>query len=333
LPSLIAGALAAVVACGCTTPGDKATPLTFIAIGDTPYGPEDVAMLERALPAIRALSPAFVIHLGDYKSGAAPCEASHDLRQRRLIDSLVPLRVYYTPGDNEWTDCDRALDPATGRPLSELARLETLRLSFFSDAARPPPAERQEGHPENATWTSDGVRVALVHAVGSNNGRQAVMGDELTAAGSAADIREAAGAAWIRHVFARARLEKAGAVIIGMQADMTDLPATSFGRPCPGAAAEASSDCDGFAALRRSLKDETARFDGPVLLLHGDTAPFTLNQQIGEPYPLNLWRLNAMGDAPPGREGARDVTIVTVRPGSDPPFAARGLLTGDTPTP
>ena len=115
----------------CATPDESADEeasaqdaFSFVVIGDTPYNAADEAMLAEALPKIKEGAYPFVIHIGDYKGGRAPCTDEHDMRHRALIEELKPIPVFYTPGDNEWTDCDRNEDPATGKLYSDLDRLE-----------------------------------------------------------------------------------------------------------------------------------------------------------------------------------------------------------------
>ncbi|NWG93227.1 MAG: hypothetical protein HXY21_12100, partial [Parvularculaceae bacterium] len=57
-------------------PADGA--FSFVVIGDAPYAPEDEAMLAEAIPLIRDGSYPFIIHVGDFKGGIAPCAAEHD---------------------------------------------------------------------------------------------------------------------------------------------------------------------------------------------------------------------------------------------------------------
>ena len=117
------------------------TQFSFAVIGDIPYSDDDKAVLEQAiLPAIKQGDYPFVIHVGDYKGGGAPCSAADDDAQLALIETLAPIPVFYTPGDNEWTDCDRFKDPATGKPQSELQRLAHLRSLFFSETPAAPDA-------------------------------------------------------------------------------------------------------------------------------------------------------------------------------------------------
>ena len=316
---------------------------SFIVVGDTPYDGEDEAMLAEALPLIKASLPPFVVHLGDYKGGSAPCTDDHDQAFARFVEDLKPVPVFYTPGDNEWTDCDRNTDEETGRLYSDLDRLEKIRGLFFSKPPETPDAmqyRRQETQVENASWTHKGVRFLTVHVVGTNNGRNWVVGDSLLRARRAVEARDAANLEWIAQGFQAAREEGALGVVIAMQADPVQNWTENEDKSCnaPGTErvmADGLEACDGFFELRKALQGEALNFGGPVLVMHGDTAPFTLNRDFdGEDAP-NLWRLNAAGDAGIGRTGIpyglRDVAYVTFDPSRDVPFSAVGLLTGKSP--
>lgn len=336
-------ALSLLALAGCASGGLKNQPsraanpaLSFFVIGDAPYGPEDEAMLVSALPLIKAVRPDFVVHVGDFKAGRAPCDGSQDDAFAALIADLAPIPLFYTPGDNEWTDCDRNNDPATGAPYSELGRLDVVRARFFS--APPPGADRfawrnQDGYPENATWKDRNVRFATLHVVGTADGWGYVDGDPLDLATAAARTRGAAATAWLREAASTAKAESAEALIVAMQADPTET--RNFkGTPC----AEAVSDayrCDAFLSLRQAFRDAAAAYGGPILVIHGDTEPFTLDQDFLDGGATNLWRLNAAGDAGVDASGkpygVRDVTEVVITPGADAPFAAKGLLTGAVP--
>jgi hypothetical protein len=325
----------------CTS--ETATPsepggFSFIVIGDTPYGPPDEVMLAQALPKIRAGAYPFIIHVGDFKGGGAPCTDALEERLETLIATLAPTPVFYTPGDNDWTDCDRFKDPATGVHTSDLDRLAGLRMRFFSAplaASAALGARRQKAQPENAAWRYGGVQFATLHIVGTNNARDWVVGDPLERAATAADARDAANIAWLNEAFAAAKASRASAVVIAMQADMTDIEDKPEDVMCEDVAANDAHPCDGFTDLRAAIRDAARAFDGPVLVIHGDTAPFTLGQSFAGEEAKNLWRLNAAGDAGVGRTGqaygTRDVTIVTINPPADKPVAAQGLLTGKTP--
>lgn len=339
----LAGAALLAACGGGEEPASSADAFSFIVVGDTPNGPEDEAMLAEAVPLIKASRTPFVIHLGDYKSGGASCTDDHDAAFATLIEDLKPIPVFYTPGDNEWTDCDRNINEDTGRYYSDLDRLERVRTLFFSEPPGAPDAmqyRRQEAQVENATWTHDGVRFATVHVVGTNNGRNWVVGDSLLRAAEAVAARDAANLDWVEQVFRAARGENARAVIIAMQATPVQVwePNRDISCNSPDVdpiKADGNEVCDGFFDLRVRLRNEALDFGGPVLVVHGDTAPFTLNQDfLGEDAP-NLWRFNAAGDAGIGRTGLpyglRDVSFVTVDPSARAPFSAVALLSGKKP--
>ncbi|MCK5745062.1 MAG: metallophosphoesterase, partial [Oricola sp.] len=249
--------------------------LSFPVIGDIPYSDDDRQVFEEeVVPAIKVGGYPFVIHIGDYKGGGAPCTPAEDEAQLALIAQLAPTPVFYTPGDNEWTDCDRFNDAATGRPASELARLDRLRALFFSGPVSAPAAMGVKTHervPENASWTHGGVRFATVHIVGTGNGFRAVEGDDPAEAGARARLREAAALDWIRLASDDAKNENADALVFAVHADMTDVDAGVLGKPCDGAIAEREQICDAFAALRTAVSKAAKSFDGPTLLIHGDT--------------------------------------------------------------
>jgi hypothetical protein len=333
------GAAFLLLAACATTPEQRApTAFSFAVMGDIPYGPEDDAVLQNEiLPRIKAADYPFVLHVGDYKSGGAPCTQELDEAFATLVASLAPKPVFYTPGDNEWTDCDRNLDPATGKPMSELGRLDYLRRQFFADAPaalKAMRARQQKSQPENLTWRHGGVRFASLSIVGTNNGRSYVAGDPLDAAKAATEARDAANIDWLHDVTRLAKKERASALVVAMQADATFVEHGPVGKPCDSVAA-APNPCDAFVALRAAIHDAAIAFGGPVLVIHGDTEPFTVNQEFLESAAPNLWRLNAAGDVhfhDGGWHGVRDATLVTIAPGASPPFSAKALVSGAAPT-
>ena len=311
---------------------------SFIVVGDTPNNEEDEAMLAEALPMIKAGDHPFAIHIGDYKSGGAACTDDHDEAFAKLIDDLKPTPVFYTPGDNEWTDCDRREDARTGELYSDLDRLERVRALFFATLPETHASmayRRQETQVENAMWTYRNVRFLTLHVTGTNNARDWVTGDPLARAAEAAAARDAANLAWLAEGFAVAREENADAFVIAMQADMTNVRDKPEDVMCESVAANNQHPCDAFTDLRAKIRDEALTFNGPALVIHGDTAPFTLNQSFAGEEAANLWRLNAAGDAGIGQTGlpygTRDITVVTIDPSAEEPFGAAGLLTRKTP--
>ncbi|HXI86817.1 MAG TPA: hypothetical protein VNH64_05130 [Parvularculaceae bacterium] len=310
---------------------------SFVVIGDTPYSAPDAEFLnDKIVPAIRSGAYPFVIHVGDDKPGGAPCTGAFDDDQAALIAAIKPKPVFYTPGDNEWTDCDRNPDPATGQPTSELHRLQELRARFFSgdiDAPGGMHAKRQAAEPENQTWVYHGVRFATLEVVGTNNGRNEVLGDPVDAAAKAADARDANNVIWLNQVVKSAIKEKAMALVIAMQADMTQVGAAARGELCTGASDDRTPTCDGYAKIVHALIAASLSYGRPILLIHGDTPPFLFSRYNWG--VANLWRLNAAGDVEIDdngvEQGVRDATLVTVTPGAVEPFAAKALVSGAAP--
>lgn len=311
---------------------------SFIVMGDTPYASADEDMLREAVPAIKDGGFPFAIHVGDYKGGGQQCLQKFDDRFAQLIADLAPVPLFYTPGDNEWTDCDRHTDPETGEKYSDLQRLSIVRQRFAE--GEPANGEslvyrRQPALAENATWVFNDVRFLTLHVTGTNNGRDWVTVDALADADAEADRRDGANLAWLAEGFAAAGAENAKAMVIAFQADVTDIGDKPENVMCDGAADSNRHPCDAFTDLRFAIRDAATAFKKPVLVIHGDTAPFTLNQAFAGEEAPNLWRLNAAGDAGTSRlgqrYGVRDVVSVTFNPEAGQPFAARGLLTSAMP--
>ncbi|MEX0644600.1 MAG: hypothetical protein WD076_04775, partial [Parvularculaceae bacterium] len=226
--------LLALAACATGPATVESGAFSFPVIGDIPYGPEDDAVLQgEILPRVKDGPYPFVLHVGDYKSGGAPCTEEQDAAMTTLIGVISPRPVVYTPGDNEWTDCDRFADAATGKSMSELQRLDRLRALFFAApvAARSELSLARQGSlPENQTWRYRGVRFVTIHVVGTNNGRSFVTGDPLDVAAAAADARDKANAEWLNGAVRAAKLDNARAIVIAMQADPLEVDPAAFGK-------------------------------------------------------------------------------------------------------
>jgi len=265
----------------------------FIVIGDMPYTDTEYALLEHPdgaiAKAIKALNPPVLIHLGDFKKGRLSCTDELYTDSYRQIAQLNPHKTVYTPGDNEWTDCDRF---NMSMRYDELERLKTLRQIFFHQDQYQltkdiPSLIRQEYFIENALWKIGQVVFATLHIPGTNNGRKEILRSNIEEALNAADYRDQSNEKWLQQLFATA--ESAQAVVIAFQADMFD-----FDYEKPACSAENRTECDGYRMLRELIKSNATQFKKPVLVIHGDTQAYCLHQPYaGIP---NLWRLNAPGD-------------------------------------
>ena len=332
-----ASAYLAVLMClAASSPGKAQIEQHFLFIGDLPYFDEHNDRLNDVIaPEISKGGFPFLVHHGDFKGGRVPCSEALIRSAHKQITGLMangsettsPAPVFYTPGDNDWTDCDRWFGDA-GRPTSELGQLDLLRRVFFFDNPMKLPDtwqnERQPQYPENAVWRFGKVQFATVHLVGTNNGRLEVLMDDVAMALAQVDARDQANRNWLNEIFWRASAFRnpADAVIIATHADVTNskehAPCTPTNR----------MNCDAFADFRSQLIKHAAAFKGPVLLVHGDTGPYCLDKTFGGSEAPNIWRLNAGGDY----HQPLDATIVTYRPrAASNPFSVRGLVEGERP--
>ncbi len=309
----------------------------FIAIGDTPYSDKEKTLFEGTVTqAVKKANPPFVVHYGDFNSGDGPCTDAVLKEFRDTIYNLYPGRVFYTPGDNEWTDCDRSgyADPSKER-FSELERLDFLKRLFFQQnngkkqiKFPDPPDEweyrQQPNFPENARWIYNGVLFVTLHMVSTNNGRIEILLDDTEQALALVDARDHANRVWLENAFKRAKDKQnfLDAVVIITQADVTSPDGAG---PC---ISTNRMSCDAFLPFRESLILQAGKFRErgkrlkPVLLLHGDTNPYCWDKDFGGKEAPNLWRLNAWGDY---REPA-DATIINVTKSANEPFEAKTLI-------
>lgn len=301
------------------TQPDTATPTRFVVMGDMPYTDTEYALLEQPdgaiAKAIKALNPPVLIHLGDFKRGRLSCDDERYKDHYRQIAYLNPHRTVYTPGDNDWTDCDRF---TFSTRHDELERLTYLRQLFFHQDPLQLTKDiaglvRQEGFIENARWQMGSVVLTTLHIPGTNNGRKEILRSDTQYALDEADYRDQSNEKWLNQLFTAA--ESAQAVVIVFHADIFE-----FDHNSPVCTADNRTECDGYRMIRNLIKNKAAQFKKPILVIHGDTPAYCLHQ----PYPgiPNLWRLNAPGDYK-----YTDVSQILFNPeNQDMPFAVTGVL-------
>lgn len=297
----------------------------FAVISDIPYSDSEYAALEHPdgiiAKAIKALNPPLLIHLGDFKIARASCSDELFADHYRQIAQLNPHKTVYTPGDNDWTDCDRSTLNFSKR-YDELERLEFLRQLFFirdelqlsKDIAG---FTRQPGFIENATWQLDNILFATLHLPGTNNGRNQIERSDKGKALDVADQRDQYNAEWVIKLFQTAQSKASiEAVVIAFHADIYEYENDKK----PACSKEIRENCNGYQKIRELIKAQTLQFKKPVLTMHGDSLPYCFDQP-DEKIP-NLWRLNAAGD-----RVYMDVSQVTFDPANQTmPFTITGLL-------
>jgi len=253
---------------------------SFAIVGDAPYNSWEEARFAEMLDEINQENVAFVVHVGDIKSGGSPC--SDDLYQeRKRLFQASRYPFILVPGDNDWTDCHRKSAGAYD-PLERLARLrqvfyegETslgqMTLKLARQSADPGAEARFREYRENVRWVVDRVLFIGLNVPGGNNnfGRTPQMDAEHTQRGEA-------NAAWLRQGFELARNKGYAAVFVFIQAN-PDFDLSYLRRV---------NRADGYAAFKQELLAHTLAFGKPVVLVHGDTHRFRVDQPLYDPATL-----------------------------------------------
>jgi hypothetical protein len=321
-PVLVVVGVAAALGAGLALGGNGATnKKTFeYAIGlwgDLPYSTEQE---QKGIPSLLAdMNQAqleFTVHDGDLKAGSgSPCDDALYERALGWFSSLEGAAMF-TPGDNDWTDCDR---PANGG-FNSRERLDHERQLFFStpySLGTHPIRQEVQSTPaclgvngptacvENRRWTVKGVTYATVNVQGSCNNLCDTAPDPAEEA-----ARDAADIAWLRETFAEAtRNRSAGIMIIGQAdpgfdgSDVTRTPLRD-----PRTLAETDGQPDGYKSFLTALRDLTVAFRGPVVYVHGDSHYFRIDKPLQDAQGRrleNFTRVETFGDNAPN--GLNDV--------------------------
>jgi hypothetical protein len=297
--ALAAACLASPAFAGDNSNDDSEGTLTIAVIGDWPYNDlllDNASLLVDSVNADRNVH--LVIHVGDIHSGSQPCTsagilppiaASNPGWNQAVFQQFQKFRapLVYTPGDNEWTDCQKAKEKSSGDPLKELASVRglffarpgvTLGLSEMDVTTQAKsfsptfPADAQ--FVENVMWQSSKVVFATFNQPGSNNNTLPWAGAFANPAAQAQSNAERAGAnlRWLDAAFALADQRNAKAVVIVVQADMWDPAALP-----PG------DGLDAYTPFVKRLADLALRFGRPVLLLNGDSHVFGSDKPLAVP--------------------------------------------------
>ena len=248
-------------------------------VGDQQYGAESEAQFPALMADLDRAEVSFVVHIGDFKSGASPCDDSV-FKDRLTTFEASRHPFILTPGDNDWTDCHLS----KVKPYEPVERLTKLREMFFAGdqslGRRKIALERQSADPrfaayrENARWRQGGVMFATLHIVGSNNnlGRTAEQDREYRE-------RMDANLAWIKDTFAAARREGSIGVAFFTQANPRFEFVFPKGRVSSLLLSPANPN-SGFAPLWPVLEAEVLAYARPVMFLHGDTHYFRVDKPL-----------------------------------------------------
>lgn len=246
-----------------------AEPVAFGLFGDTPYSSWERDNLPRLIDEMDHAGLAFTIHDGDIKNGSSECSDAV-LTDIRDVFAKARTPLVFVPGDNEWTDCHRKNNGGYD-PLERLAKLRQL---FFSGdeslgQRRLRLTRQSAAYPENVRWEAGGALFVGLNLPGSDNNYHGSTRNQ----GPVAEFiaRSAVNRDWIAQAFALAREKKLAGVLIAIQAN-PEFEAVNAGRSNPG-----------YQDFMEQLRSETLAYAGQVVLVHGDTHRFQINQPMLTP--------------------------------------------------
>lgn len=291
--------------------------------GDLPYSPEhEQTGVPNLIADMNAQRLAFTVHDGDLKQGSnSPCDNALYARSLAYFNALEAPAMF-TPGDNDWTDCDR---PNNGG-FPSLDRLDYERSVFFSTpyslGQRQMPQEVQTEAlcrgfggtivpcVENRRWTLRGVTYATMNIQGSCNNLCDTAPDPAEYA-----ARNQAVIQWMQQAFAAAQDDGSAAVMLISQGNpgWDESDGTRAPRRNPTTLVQTDGQPDGFREFLLALRAEVIRFRRPVLYVHGDSHYFRIDSPFldGQGRRLeNFTRLETFGNNP--NNGNNDVRWVKV---------------------
>lgn len=262
--------------------------------GDLPYSDEQALVgVPNLIADMNSQQLAFTVQDGDLKAGSGipgsktvtTCADALYTQALGYFNSLKAPAIF-TPGDNDWTDCDR---PANGG-FSSLERLDYERKFFFStpfslgqhrlhqDVQTAPLCLGVSGNVpcvENRRWILGGVVYATLNIQGSCNNLCDTNPDPAEfAARNAADI------IWMQETFAFAKQRHAAAIMFISQADPGFDASDATRAPVrdPKTLAETDGQPDGFQQFLAALRTEVIAYEKPVAYVHGDSHYFRVDK-------------------------------------------------------
>lgn len=298
--------------------------------GDLPYSDEQALKgVPNLIADMNRQDLAFTVHDGDLKAGSGTpgsvtpttCSDAMYVQAHGFFDALKAPAML-TPGDNDWTDCDR---PANGG-FSSRERLDHERQVFFGTPySMGRQRMRQEVQSaalclgvngptpcvENRRWTFGGVTYVTLNVQGSCNNLCDTAPDAAEWA-----ARNLANIAWLRESFRFAAARQSAAVMIISQAnpgwDATD--ATRAPLRDPKTLAQTDGQPDGFQDYLVALREEVIAFRKPVAYVHGDSHYHRIDKPLLDSLGRrleNFTRVETFGDNQ--ANGTNDVNWLRVR--------------------
>ena len=283
--------------------------------GDLPYSDLQATLgVPNLITDMNRQRLAFTVHDDNLKAGngtpgsTTPTTCTDALYLQALgFFNALHAPAIVTPGDNDWTDCDR---PANGG-FSSRERLDHERQVFFStpfslgrkrlrqEVQTTPLCLGQNGPTpcvENRRWTHRGVTYATLNIPGSCNNLCDTAPDPAEFA-----ARNQANIDWMRATFLDAQGRGSAAIMFVSQAnpgwDLTD--GTRAPLRDPKTLAQTDGQPDGFQEFLIALRNEVLAFRKPVAYVHGDSHYFRVDKPFLDSLGRrleNFTRVETFGD-------------------------------------
>jgi hypothetical protein len=334
LAVLVTAALAAGAAVGGNgSTNNKTFEFSVGLWGDFPYSDVQAQTgVPNLIADMNSSDISFSVHDGDLKAGsgtpgsATPTTCSDALYTQALgYFNSLEQPAFFTPGDNDWTDCDR---PSNGS-YNELERLQHERQVLFSTdrsfGKKTMQAEVQSTPQcvgttnttagstagpyfptpcvENRRWTFRKVTFATLDVQGTCN--------NLCSSGSGAPdpggdpteyaARNAADLQWLQDSFDEATTQNSAGIMIIWQADPGFDQSDGTRAPLrdPKSLAETDGAPDGYQSILTKLRNLTVAFKKPVVLVYGDSHYFRVDKPLQDSTGRrleNFTRVETFGD-------------------------------------
>jgi hypothetical protein len=257
--------------------------------GDAPYSDlQALTGVPNLIADMNSQHLAFSVHNGDLKAGTGtqgsvtPTTCGDALYVQALnFFNALRAPAMFTPGDNDWTDCDSESNGG----FNSLERLDHERQIFFSTPfSLGQRQKRQEMQTvplclgfggshvpcvENRRWTVGNVIYVTLNVQGSCNNLCNINPDPAEYA-----ARNAANIAWLNESFDRAESTGAAAIMIISQANpVWNIPDGAGPRRDPRTlvAIGVPPELDGFKDFLIALRTRVIGFRKPVAYVHGDS--------------------------------------------------------------
>jgi len=132
--------------------------VVFCAMGDVPYAPAEDILLPIQIAELPQ-DAEFVVHVGDIKGGAPPCEEEIYVKVADMLSKSRPP-LFIIPGDNEWNAC------VTPDPVQAWKYWRKHFMRFDQRWQHDLPVFRQLEREENFSFVRNGVLFVGLNIVG-----------------------------------------------------------------------------------------------------------------------------------------------------------------------